>query len=59
MPAPVYRGHAPPPALAALRAGYYDQPHLNREFARLVGVAPDAWCAERVASVQAAPGAAR
>jgi AraC-like DNA-binding protein len=39
---------------AALRAGYYDQPHFNREFARLVGVAPEAWRAERVASVQAA-----
>jgi AraC-like DNA-binding protein len=44
---------------AALRAGYYDQPHFNREFARLVGLAPDAWRAERVASVQADQGAAR
>ncbi|HEX8358932.1 MAG TPA: helix-turn-helix domain-containing protein [Longimicrobium sp.] len=38
----------------ALRAGYYDQAHFNREFARLVGLAPHAWRAERVASVQAA-----
>jgi len=36
----------------ALRAGYYDQPHFNREFARLAGVAPGAW---RVASVQSPP----
>ena len=38
----------------ALRAGYYDQAHFNREFARLVGVAPGAWRAELVGSVQAA-----
>jgi AraC-like DNA-binding protein len=38
----------------ALRAGYYDQAHFNREFARLVGVAPHAWRAELVGSVQAA-----
>ncbi|HEX8451357.1 MAG TPA: helix-turn-helix transcriptional regulator [Longimicrobium sp.] len=37
----------------ALRAGYYDQAHFNREFARLAGVAPHVWRAERVASVQA------
>jgi AraC-like DNA-binding protein len=39
---------------AALRAGYFDQAHFNREFARLVGVAPGAWRAELVGSVQAA-----
>lgn len=38
----------------ALRAGYFDQAHFNREFARLVGVAPGAWRAELVGSVQAA-----
>jgi AraC-like DNA-binding protein len=38
----------------ALRAGYFDQAHFNREFARLVGVAPGAWRAENVGSVQAA-----
>lgn len=37
----------------ALRAGYYDQAHFNHEFARLAGVAPHVWRAERVASVQA------
>ena len=37
----------------ALRAGYYDQAHFNHEFARLAGVAPHTWRAERVASVQA------
>lgn len=37
----------------ALRAGYYDQAHFNHEFARMAGVAPLVWRAERVASVQA------
>jgi AraC-like DNA-binding protein len=42
----------------ALRAGYYDQAHFNHEFARLAGVAPNVWRAERVASVQAPAAAA-
>jgi AraC-like DNA-binding protein len=42
----------------ALRAGYYDQAHFNHEFARLAGVAPHVWRAERVASVQAPPDGA-
>lgn len=40
----------------ALDAGYYDQPHFNREFARLAGVSPEAWRRERtVASTFADP----
>lgn len=35
----------------ALDAGYYDQPHFNREFARMAGVSPAAWLRERGASV--------
>ncbi len=31
----------------ALEAGYYDQPHFNREFRRLAGVSPERWRAER------------
>ncbi len=31
----------------ALDSGYYDQPHFNREFRRLAGVAPERWLAER------------
>ena len=31
------------PAEAAERAGFYDQPHLNRHFARVVGVPPGAY----------------
>ncbi|HEY0153615.1 MAG TPA: helix-turn-helix transcriptional regulator [Longimicrobium sp.] len=42
----------------ALRAGYYDQAHFNHEFARLAGVAPHVWRAERVASVQASAAGA-
>jgi AraC-like DNA-binding protein len=33
---------------AAVDAGYYDQPHLDREFRRLVGCAPRQWLATRV-----------
>lgn len=28
---------------AAVEAGYYDQPHFNREFRRFTGLAPGAW----------------
>jgi len=37
---------------AAVDAGYYDQPHLDREFRRLVGCAPRQWLATRVGFVQ-------
>jgi AraC-like DNA-binding protein len=37
---------------AAVDAGYYDQPHLDREFRRLVGCAPGEWLATRVGFIQ-------
>ncbi len=37
---------------AALDAGYYDQPHLDREFRKLVGCPPSEWLATRVGFVQ-------
>lgn len=37
---------------AAVDAGYYDQPHLDREFRRLVGCAPSEWLATRVGFIQ-------
>lgn len=41
-------------AALAVRAGYYDQAHLTREFTALAGLPPGAWRAERnaVATVQ-------
>lgn len=32
---------------AAAEAGYYDQPHMTREFTRFTGVSPRAWSAEQ------------
>jgi AraC-like DNA-binding protein len=45
------------PDLAELAAdgGYYDQAHLDREFAALAGCAPTAWLAQEFRYVQAAP----
>ncbi|WP_280459654.1 helix-turn-helix domain-containing protein [Nocardia carnea] len=39
-------------AQVAAACGYYDQPHLNREFARLAGCSPTQWLAEEIPSVQ-------
>lgn len=39
-------------AQVAATCGYYDQPHLNREFARLAGCSPTRWLAEEIPSVQ-------
>jgi AraC-like DNA-binding protein len=39
----------------AAAAGYYDQAHLDREFAALAGAAPTAWLARDFRNVQAAP----
>ncbi|HEY6478791.1 MAG TPA: helix-turn-helix domain-containing protein, partial [Streptosporangiaceae bacterium] len=50
-------GGAPDLAGLAADAGYYDQAHLDREFAALAGCAPTAWLAGEFRSVQAAPGA--
>jgi len=43
-----------PPPLAELAAvcGYYDQPHLNRDFAELAGCSPLEWLASDLPSVQ-------
>ncbi|MEU9385993.1 AraC family transcriptional regulator, partial [Streptomyces sp. NPDC048279] len=35
------------PAEAAVTVGFTDQPHLNRHFARIVGVPPGAYQRER------------
>lgn len=40
---------------AALAHGYYDQPHLDREFRAFTGVTPSAWMARRVGSMEAVP----
>lgn len=37
---------------AAVDAGYYDQPHLDREFRKLVGCPPRQWLATRVGFIQ-------
>jgi AraC-like DNA-binding protein len=46
--------HPRRPALAEVAAscGYYDQPHLNRDFVELAGCAPGAWIATELPSVQ-------
>jgi AraC-like DNA-binding protein len=43
------------PAEAAVTVGFTDQPHLNRHFARIVGVPPGAYQRERK-NVQDPPG---
>jgi AraC-like DNA-binding protein len=43
-----------PPSEAAVAVGFTDQPHLNRHFARIVGVPPGAYQRERK-NVQDAP----
>jgi AraC-like DNA-binding protein len=48
-------GGAPDLAELAADGGYYDQAHLDREFAALAGCAPTAWLAQEFRYVQAAP----
>jgi AraC-like DNA-binding protein len=42
------------PSIAEVAAacGYYDQPHLNRDFVELAGCPPGEWLAAEVPSVQ-------
>ncbi|MGW5380707.1 helix-turn-helix domain-containing protein [Nocardia sp. NPDC003999] len=40
-------------AQVAVTCGYYDQAHLDRDFADLAGASPTAWLAEEIPSVQA------
>jgi AraC-like DNA-binding protein len=49
------------PALAEVAAvcGYYDQPHLNRDFSELAGCSPGQWLAAEVPSVQDRSGTER
>jgi AraC-like DNA-binding protein len=51
----VRAGGAPDLAELAAEGGYYDQSHLDREFAALAGCAPTAWLAREFRYVQAAP----
>jgi len=51
----VRAGGAPDLAELAADGGYYDQAHLDREFAALAGCAPTAWLAREFRYVQAAP----
>jgi AraC-like DNA-binding protein len=44
-------------AEVAASCGYYDQPHLNRDFAELAGCPPGEWLAAEVPSVQDAEAA--
>ncbi|WP_369023849.1 AraC family transcriptional regulator [Nocardia cyriacigeorgica] len=39
-------------AQIAATCGYYDQAHLNRDFAQLAGCSPTTWLAEEIPSVQ-------
>jgi AraC-like DNA-binding protein len=51
----VRAGGRPDLAQLAADGGYYDQAHLDREFAALAGCAPTAWLAREFRYVQAAP----
>jgi len=51
----VRAGGAPDLAELAADGGYYDQAHLDREFAALAGCAPTAWLTQEFRYVQAAP----
>jgi AraC-like DNA-binding protein len=50
----VRRGVRPDLAVLAADCGYYDQSHLDRDFAQYVGLSPTAWMAEERRNLQAA-----
>jgi AraC-like DNA-binding protein len=50
-------GRRPALAEVAARCGYYDQPHLNRDFVELAGCPPGEWLATELPSVQDGGGA--
>ncbi|MEV0299249.1 helix-turn-helix domain-containing protein [Nocardia sp. NPDC050710] len=43
-------------AQIAATCGYYDQAHLNRDFAELAGCSPTTWLSQEIPSVQDDPG---
>ena len=49
----VRTGHEQPLAQVAHQCGYFDQPHLVREFRDLAGVPPSGWLAEERRNIQA------
>jgi AraC-like DNA-binding protein len=49
----VRRGVRPDLATIAADCGYYDQSHLDRDFAQFVGLSPTAWIAEERRNLQA------
>jgi AraC-like DNA-binding protein len=46
------RSDRPPLAEVAVRAGYYDQAHLNRDWRELAGCTPTVWLAEELPPVR-------
>ncbi|MUL43733.1 AraC family transcriptional regulator [Streptomonospora sp. PA3] len=49
----VGEGESPDLASIAAECGFYDQPHLNRDFRMFTGTAPASWIAEEAGSIRA------